>query len=138
VCGVRVCLTGYCLSRLACVSACGVRVGRVAEAEWAAGVGELPSGPLCPAPGPFCGWLAWLASQLASWLELARFNTELQCWLSSLQNKNESSRVESLPSRVERVIEPRVFCPALLKTVQHAHAYLTRGDHYTLITVQSA
>jgi hypothetical protein len=23
-------------------------------------------------------WLAWLASQLASWLELARFNTKLQ------------------------------------------------------------
>jgi hypothetical protein len=33
-----------CLSRLACVSECGVGV---AEAEWAAGVGELPSGLLC-------------------------------------------------------------------------------------------
>jgi hypothetical protein len=58
-------------------------------------------------------WLDWLASQLASWLELARFNTELQCWLSSLQNQNESSRAEPLPSRVERVIESRVFCSAL-------------------------
>jgi hypothetical protein len=65
-------------------------------AEWAA----LPLGDR--AWPILCGWLAWLAS----WLELARFNTELQCWLSSLQNKNESSRVE-------RVIEPRVFCPTL-------------------------
>jgi hypothetical protein len=48
--GIRLCAcvqclyVCVCLSRLACVSACGVGV---AEAEWAAGVGELPSGPLC-------------------------------------------------------------------------------------------
>jgi hypothetical protein len=43
-------------------------------------------------------WLDWLASQLTSWLELAHFNTELQCWLSSLQNQNESSRAITEPS----------------------------------------
>jgi hypothetical protein len=68
-------------------------------------------------------WLDWLAS----WLELARFNTELQCWLSSLQNQNESSRAEPLPSRVERVIEPRVFCPALTKGRSDAGFFFARG-----------
>ena len=37
-------------------------------------------------------WLAWLVSQLASWLELARSVTELEHRLSSQQNSNEPSR----------------------------------------------
>jgi len=37
-------------------------------------------------------WLAWLVSQLASWLELARLVTELEHQLSSQENSNEPSR----------------------------------------------
>jgi len=61
-------------------------------------------------------WLAWLVSQLASWLELARLVTELEHRLSSQQNSNEPSRAKPLTSEFERVIEPQVFCPALLTT----------------------
>jgi hypothetical protein len=52
-------------------------------------------------------------SQLASQLELARYRNELKYKLNSLQIINESSRVEPLSSRVERVNELRVFRPAL-------------------------
>jgi hypothetical protein len=49
-----------------------------------------------------------------SQLELARYLNELKYKLNSLQIINESSRVEPLLSRVERVNELRVFRPALL------------------------
>jgi hypothetical protein len=67
---------------------------------------------------------------------LARYHSELKYKLNSLQIINESSRVEPLSSRVERVNELRVFRLALepMHTVRPSAHSGSKGISFTSFT----